>query len=357
MNFGFTLFFRNPPPAKVSFAELYRKEIELAVAAEELGYDTVWLTEHHFVDDGYSPSLLPIAAAIAARTKKIRIGTFVLLLPLHNALRVAEDAATVDLISNGRLDLGLGQGYRVPEFVGFNIPRNERGPRLEEGTEVIRRVWTERNVTMDGRFNKLTNVTVIPGPVQKPHPPLWLAARGPKSIGRAARNGYHFMGTGGVDQQQMYDAALKEHGRDPEDFSIAQLRTVFVASKHDKAWDDAEAGAHYMMTCYGKWFVEANDLPGDQAFGTNLPPIGKLRHSETASLFGESMLIGTPDEAIAGIEDYLGRTRVTHLVAAMDLPGMDPRKVRRSMELFSKEVMPHFRRKSRTQVKKAAKKK
>jgi alkanesulfonate monooxygenase SsuD/methylene tetrahydromethanopterin reductase-like flavin-dependent oxidoreductase (luciferase family) len=186
---------------------------------------------------------------------------------------------------------------------------------------------------------------------------LWLAARGLKSIGRAARNGYHFMGTGGVDQQQMYDAALKEHGRDPEDFSIAQLRTVFVASKHDKAWDDAEAGAHYMMTCYGKWFVEANDLPGDQAFGANLPPIGKLRHSETASLFGESMLIGTPDEAIAGIEDYLGRTRVTHLVAAMDLPGMDPRKVRRSMELFSKEVMPHFRRKSRTQVKQAAKKK
>ena len=144
MNFGFTLFFRNPPPYKVSFADLYRKEIELAVAAEELGYDTVWLTEHHFVDDGYSPSLLPIAAAIAARTKKIRIGTFVLLLPLHNAVRVAEDAATVDLISNGRLDLGLGQGYRVPEFVGFNIPRNERGPRLEEGTEVIRRVWTER---------------------------------------------------------------------------------------------------------------------------------------------------------------------------------------------------------------------
>lgn len=352
MNFGFTLFFRNPPPAKVSFAELYRKEIELAVAAEDLGFDTVWLTEHHFVDDGYAPSLLPIAAAIAARTKKIRIGTFVLLLPLHNPLRVAEDAATVDIISNGRLDLGLGQGYRVPEFVGFNIPRKERGPRLEEGTEIIRRVWTERNVSFEGRFNKLTDVTVVPGPVQKPHPPIWLAARGPKSIERAARHGYHFMGTGGVDQQEMYDAALKEHGRRPQDYNIAQIRTIFVAARHDRAWDDAEAGAHYMMSCYGRWFVEANDLPGDQAFGASLPPVGKLRHSETASLFGEPLIIGTPDEAIAGIEDYTRRTRVTHLVGAMALPGIDPRKVRRSMELFAKEVIPPLRRKARKQARK-----
>ena len=137
------------------------------------------------------------------------------------------------------------------------------------------------------------------------------------------------MGTGGVDQQQMYDAALKEHGRKPEDFSIAQLRTVFVASKHDKAWDDAEAGAHYMMSCYGKWFVEANDLPGDQAFGSNLPPIGKLR------ALGDRFAVWRIDaDRHAGrgdrrIEDYSRRTRVTHLVAAMDLPGMDPRKVRR----------------------------
>jgi len=109
MDFGPLLAFRNPPPGRVPFTEIYRKHFDIAALTEDLGYDTVWLTEHHFIDDGYSPSLLPIAAAIAARTRKIRIGTFVLLLPLHNALRVAEDAATVDIISNGRLDLGLGR--------------------------------------------------------------------------------------------------------------------------------------------------------------------------------------------------------------------------------------------------------
>jgi alkanesulfonate monooxygenase SsuD/methylene tetrahydromethanopterin reductase-like flavin-dependent oxidoreductase (luciferase family) len=347
MNFGLMFPFRNSPAVKLPFPELYRKHLDLTVKAEELGYDTIWLTEHHFVDDGYASSLLPIAAAIAARTKKIRIGTFVLLLPLHNALLVAEDAATVDIISNGRLDLGLGQGYRVDEFTGFNISRKERGARLEEGAEIIRKAWTEKNWSFNGRFNQLTNITVIPNVVQKPHPPIWLAARGPKSIARAARNGYHFMGTGGVDQQQMYDEALRECGKRPEQYSIAQLRTVFVASNRNKAWDAAEAGIHHMMACYGKWFTEAQDLPGDTAYGAGIPKIGKLRSSDTASLFGEPLIVGTPDDAIRLIEDYQQRTRFTHLVMAMPLPGVDPKQVLKSMELFAKEVLPHFRKKAR----------
>lgn len=350
MDFGLLFPFRNSARSRVSFPDLYRKHLDLTVSAEELGYDTIWLTEHHFVDDGYSSSLLPIAAAVAARTKKIRIGTFVLLLPLHNALRVAEDAATVDLISNGRFDLGLGQGYRVDEFTGFNIPRNERASRLEEGTEIIRRAWTEKNWSLNGKYNQLTNISVIPNVVQKPHPPIWLAARGPKSTARAARNGYHLMGTGGVDQQQMYDAALKEHGKSVEDFHIAQLRTVFVSTRREKAWDDAEDGVHHMLSCYGQWFTEAQDLPGDTAYGMGIPRVGKLRESDTAQLFGEPLIIGTPDDAIRMIEDYQQRTRFTHLVMAMPLPGVDARKVQKSMELFAKEVMPYFRKKGRRKV-------
>jgi len=348
MNFGIALMFRNPPPTRTPFTEIYRKHLALAVEAEELGYDTVWLTEHHFVDDGYSPSLLPIAAAIAAKTRRIRIGTFVMLLPLHNPIRVAEDAATVDIISNGRLDLGFGQGYRVPEFTAFNIPRNERGPRLQENAEIVRRLFTDKKLDYAGRFNQITGATLVPRAVQKPYPPIWLAARGPKSIARAARNGYHLMGTGGVDQQQTYDAALREAGKNPAKFNIAQLRTVFVAPRRAAAWDAAQDGAHYVMSCYGKWFVEANDLPGDAAFGAKLPPPRKLRDTETAKLFGEPLIIGTPDEAIEMIEDYQVRTRLTHLVMAMALPKTDFKKISTSMKLFAKEVMPHFRSKARS---------
>src|SRR3990172_9050885 len=168
INFGVAYTFRNPPQWRIPFPVLYQEHLRQIVRAEELGYDTVWLTEHHFLEDGYSSALLPIAAAIAARTERIRIGTSVMLLPLHDPLRVAEDAATVDILSNGRLDLGLGQGYRVEEFEGFGISRAERGPRLEEGIGIIRRAFTERNFTHEGRFYQYRNVTVTPEPVQKP---------------------------------------------------------------------------------------------------------------------------------------------------------------------------------------------
>src|SRR5260370_17195280 len=110
MDFGVVIPFRNSSKNARSYSEVYRKHIDLAVEAEDLGYDTIWLTEHHFVEDGYSPSMLPLAAAIATRTKKIRIGTFVLLMPLHHPLHVAENAATVHPISNARFHLGLRHG-------------------------------------------------------------------------------------------------------------------------------------------------------------------------------------------------------------------------------------------------------
>ena len=137
LKFGILWSFRNPSFARVPWTDLYRSHLDICVESEALGYDNIWLTEHHFVDDGYSPSLMPIAAALAVRTKYIRVGTYLILLPMHNPVRVAEDTATIDLISEGRFDLGVGLGYRSVEFSAQGISPKERGARLTEGIQII----------------------------------------------------------------------------------------------------------------------------------------------------------------------------------------------------------------------------
>ena len=174
--FGLIYDFRNPPQWRKPWAEFYDELLDEVQLAEALGYDHVWVTEHHFIDDGYTPSVLPIAAAIARLTSRVRIGTWVLLLPLHNAIRVAEDAATVDLLSNGRFDLGVGLGYRIEEFEGFGVDRRHRASLMEESLEIITRTLNGETVSLDGRHYQVKNVTVTPQPIQKPFP-LWVGAR------------------------------------------------------------------------------------------------------------------------------------------------------------------------------------
>ncbi len=339
MDFGLLFPFRNPPQWRRPFPQFYAEQLSQMRRAEELGYNTIWLTEHHFVEDGYSPSLLPIAGAVAAMTSRVRIGTFLLLLPLHNALRVAEDAATVDVISNGRFDMGLGQGYTPAEFDGYGIPRSERASRLEEGIEVMRGVWTQDPFSHEGKHYQLKNVSLMPKSAQTPHPPLWIGARGEKAVERAARLGCHFLGTGEATSQNTYDDALRQHGRKPEDYYAAQLHWTYVAPTHDQAWDDVEEHLHYMLSWYGRWLAEAKDVKGDEGF-SQLPPPAELRHM--GRMIGSPM-IGTPEEVRDEIERSCKEMRTTHMVSGMHLPGLDPQKSLRSMELFAKEVMPHFR--------------
>jgi len=349
MNFGLLMSFRNSSRNELSYSELYRKHVDLCVEAEELGFDTIWLTEHHFVDDGYSPTMMPLAAAIAARTKRIRIGTFVLLMPLHDPLHVAEDAVTIDALSNGRFDLGLGQGYVPREFTGFNIPREQRSRRLREGVEIVRRLFTEDNVTFEGKCYTVRDATLYPKPTQRPHPPIWIGARSRPATERAARNGYHLAGTG-EHQAQIYRDALTVAGRNPADFNIAQLRFGYLATKREKAWDECEFGLHYLLTRYGNWIAEANDVPGDEKY-TRIPPVGELRKSNDAGMIGDGFMVGTPDDAIAQIEQI--EHYATHLALGLALPGIEPKKIRASMKLFAEKVIPHFRRKGRARKKAA----
>jgi alkanesulfonate monooxygenase SsuD/methylene tetrahydromethanopterin reductase-like flavin-dependent oxidoreductase (luciferase family) len=339
MKFGFMEDFRNPRPWRRPYPDLYRAILDQIVRAEELGYDNVWLTEHHFTEDGYNPSLLPTAAAVAARTTRIRIGTFVLLLPFQHPVRVAEDATCVDILSNGRFDLGVGQGYSYKEFNALNIRRGERSARMAEGVELIQRLWTEASVTFSGKFTQVKELTLSPRPVQQPYIPLWIGARAEKATRRVAQMGCHLMATIGPDPAPWYVETLKECGRDPAHFNIAQLRLVYLAESEDQAWEEAAPHIQSMMEFYGEILAEANDAPGDKDVWRFKSP-DEIRHSA----FGQAAMIGTPGQVAPKFEQFCQQFRCTHFILITQLPGLDPRKATRSLELFAKEIMPRYRK-------------
>ena len=338
---GLVFGFRNPPFRERPWPVVYRDELDLIVESEKLGYGHAWLTEHHFVSDGYSPSLMAIAAAVAARTSKIRIGTFVVLLPLHDPITVAEDAATVDIISNGRFDLGVGQGYVPCEFGPRGIPHNQRARRMEEGLHVLRGLLSGEKLTFHGKHNHLENIQIVPPPVQKDLP-IWVGARADKAIDRAARLGFHFASVGVGHHRAKYVAALKRHDRDPADFNIVQLVTCYCAQTHEKAWHEIADGFHHILKYYHDWAVASGDITGDVE-GQAVPTPEQFRKEQKGEFFGEPAFVGTPDEVRAGLQDYLERSPSSHLVLYMSIPGNDPRNTRRSMELFAEHVMPRLR--------------
>lgn len=334
MQCGVIYDFRNPQRWRVPFPRLYAETLDQISAVEELGFHSVWLTEHHFIEDGYLPSLLPMAAAVAARTRRVRIGTWVLLLPLHHALRVAEDAAVVDILSNGRFDLGVGLGYRLGEFEAFGIERRHRPSLLEEGVEVIRRAWTEERFSFTGRRYRLKDVSLQPKPVQRPHPPLWIGGRASASVRRAARLGCPLLLVAGKAEYEEYVAALKELGRDPKLYPVLVSCPFYVAEDPERAWAEIAEHALHRAQLYGDWYGEAADLSRDAQIRVADPKAFLRQRPRT---------VCTPEEARAQIEADRQQVPYSHLILWGTYPGLSPARSLRSLDLFARKVLPHFR--------------
>ena len=337
MRFGISADFRNPPKWMRPSNELYTDILKQIKLAEDLGFHNVWLTEHHFTEDGYNPSLLTTAAAIAAQTKNIRIGTFILLLPYLHPAMASEDIASVDILSNGRLDLGVGQGYSFHEFEALNIERKTRAKRLYEGLEIYKKLFTEEAVTYNGEFTKIKNMRLSPKSIQKPYPPIWIGARGPKGIKRAAHNGYHLMATFGPDPAPLYIETLKLKGKNPNDFKIAQLRMCYIGDTEDQAWEDCQDHLFHTLDFYRDIVENANDAEGDSSFFPIKKP-SDIRHS----VLRDHLMVGTLDQVIEKMHAFTNDYSCTDLVVYMQFPGMDVSKVNRSMEIFAKRVIPLF---------------
>lgn len=327
----------------LDYSKNYRAHLDLAAEVEQLGYDEIWVPEHHFVRDGYCCAPLTFCAALAARTSRIRVGSYIALMPLHHPIAIAEQAAWVDTLSGGRLDVGFGQGYRKEEFTAYGADGSKKHNRMEEGAAIVRKLLDSENVTYSGQYHKIPEpITLSPRPVQKPFP-IWMAGRGKMAIDRVAREGYHLASAGDPVQVKLFAEACKRHGRRMEDFKIAQLRFGYCAETVKQAWDDAEPSIHYLLSRYGKWVSENQTLPGDEKIA-DLKPIGELRKGHPVSFFGLPLFLGTPDELIKLIENLNAQGPFTDLVYDMAPPGLPIEKVRNSLRLFAKEVIPHFNR-------------
>lgn len=210
INFGLWYDFRNPAPQVLPPERFYHALLDQIAESENLGFDSVWLTEHHFTDDGYTPSPLVIAGAIGGRTTRLRMGTNLMILPLHDPIRIAEDAATLSLLTGGRFDLGVGGGYRQVEFDQFNRQLSHRPSLLEEAMEIIRAAWSGERVAFQGKRFTVNDLPISPAPQQAPR--LLLGGMALPAIERAAKLADGFLSTGGIGHD-VYVAAAETAGR------------------------------------------------------------------------------------------------------------------------------------------------
>ncbi|MEM1153390.1 MAG: LLM class flavin-dependent oxidoreductase [Pseudomonadota bacterium] len=250
VNYGLWYDFRNPEPWRVPFEQFYAQRLQQISEAEAKGFESCWLTEHHFCDDGYKPSPLMIAGAIGARTESMHLGTNLMLLPLHNPIRVAEDAATLSLLTGGRFDLGVGIGYRQMEFEQFDRKLSHRPSLIEEGIEILRRSWAGEAINFTGKRFEVGDVRVTPVPENAPA--VLLGGMAPPAIERAARVADGFLCTGGLGLD-MYCEALERVGKKVEDGRVVLGCWAIIAE--DPEAEAARIGEHvlYQSNEYIKW--------------------------------------------------------------------------------------------------------
>jgi alkanesulfonate monooxygenase SsuD/methylene tetrahydromethanopterin reductase-like flavin-dependent oxidoreductase (luciferase family) len=332
IKFGYQIDFRNPPGSGRSFSQLYDDMFRQIERAEELGFDSIWLTEHHLTDDGYLPSLMPMAAAIAARTKRLQIGTYVLLFPFYHPIKLAEDIAVVDVISGGRLRIGVGQAYRAEEFAAFGINKKQRLGRTLETVEILKRAWTGERFSFKGKYFELNDVRVLPRPVSRPHPELLWGVGAPKGIQRAAEMGLGFATVGAASAIRIYRDALKAGGKDPSQFSIVGSRTVYIADSAQEAWKDIEGPSMYWAEHYGRWL--------SQHAGTD---ISKAQIRPDPERLKRVSVMGPPEEVRGRLARIIEEDQLTDLIINTQLPGLDPAKAMRSLVRFGTEVLPFLK--------------
>ncbi|MBO0773265.1 MAG: LLM class flavin-dependent oxidoreductase [Actinobacteria bacterium] len=319
--------FRNPARWRVPWPQLYRETLDQAAYAEDLGFDSIWLSEHHFSDEGYLPALTAVLGTLAGRTSRARLGTAVLLAPLHHPLRLAEDLAVIDQLSGGRLNVGLAPGYKPDEFAVLGVPKSQRGARTDETIEILQLAWRGEPFSYAGRHFRFDDVVVAPPPVQAGGPPIWVGGNSLAAARRAARYGTCFMPDSGAGPE-LYDAYRTQlaPGAGPR---VATNRVLFAAASREAAWEACGVHFLYQFNAYRQWFSAAGD---DDTHGAEL--------TDPSVLSPEHYFVGTPDDILTAIQDSQRQFGYEELVFWARPPGMPIERATASLELIAKHVLP-----------------
>jgi alkanesulfonate monooxygenase SsuD/methylene tetrahydromethanopterin reductase-like flavin-dependent oxidoreductase (luciferase family) len=308
----------------------FRDYLDFNVEAEALGYHSSFSVEHHFTGWNQVSATLMLLTCLAMRTTTLRLGTAVIVLPWHNPVLLAEQAATLDLISDGRLDFGIGKGYRHNEFKGFGIPQEEAEARFEEAIEVIMRSWTSRTrFSHHGRYWQFEDIVVEPPTAQRPHPPFWVAAASTPSIRRAAARGFNlildqYAGPDAIGERiALYRSEREAKGYTFDPMQVTVARQLYVAS--DEADKETALARQAKFT---QRTVAVSRAPEDKA-GSHV-----LAYANTAGATEANALYGTPDE-ICGMLTALNKAGAEYVLLTIS-------DGKEQLRRFAREIMPEF---------------
>ena len=292
---------------------------EQAALAESLGFESLFLPESHFAGSASIPSPLLLLAAAATRTTRLRLGTTSFLLPVRNPIHVAEEVAVLDRLSQGRVILGIGRGFRGALFTAFEVPREEKRDRFEAALQVMRRAWAGEPVAWEdgvGEGTAPSPVRVAPLPVQQPHPPLWVAAFGPKAVAQAGRLGLPYLASpieslAALEQNYARHREALAAAPPGPPIAIPVMRTLFV-SRDAARVERARAGL------------------AEQAAALAKAPASSLRRA-AAAVVADWAIVGGPDEVAEGVRRYREKLGVTHLIARVQIPGLSRDEIEASL--------------------------
>ena len=329
LRIGVVYDFRNPPDFGIDNQSFYAEILDQAVWLDGLGIDLIWFTEHHFVDDGHLPSWIPVAGAMAARTRNVRFSSDISVLPLYQPVRLAEDLAVLDNLSGGRVEIGVGLGYAPQDFAGYGMPASHRLSRTDEGLEILRRCFSGERFSFTGKRYQAEDVIIKPAYVQPGGPPLWVAASGRDGALRAARFNAHLLPQGPYKTTiQVWLDALAAKGRDPNDYRVGIIKPCYVTDDKARDWPAVQAGEDLRKAYYARTF---------EAAGRGPPP------DQDRERISQCWVVGDVDHCVAELSGFIHENGVTDLVTWAVPPGLRPNDVRTALEQFATEVAPRLK--------------